>query len=228
MKKIVLVMAILFASLNLNAAKVAGPDENGRLYNTAYFDVSPVGGSPILGTISYSKRIGTYDWSKLNNQINNLKQSATFKISTRVEVPSSIETNDIYITTGKIYTFSSYNEFYYRSWKKPLYQITKWKGKRKDEQVQYLLLTKVNNKAQSSTDITLAKTKKDDFGNRYVNLTLEFTILFPTEASHLEGSKNQFVSNILPLLKEIKIKVAPKSRTYESKWVEPKIYVLDE
>ena len=53
---------MLFATLNLYAAKVvtSEPDENGRLYNTAYFDIKPKGAAAVYDVITYTKRPKTF------------------------------------------------------------------------------------------------------------------------------------------------------------------------
>ena len=225
--KLLKLLLIAGMALSLNAAKLTGPDDNGRLYNTAYFDTVPEGGSPILGTINYSKRVGTFDWSLLSKDIKNLHSNAKFKISTRIEIPSEITTNEVYLTIGETYNFMYKNDSAYVGLAEGLDPMPTWSGKQ-DTGVQYALSTKFNDKVHASSDVFLSKLKKDAFGNNYVDLVLEFKILMTTSAVRVPLVPKSFDTLIVPLLSQIKIKVAPKSRTYQSKWIEPKIYVMDE
>ena len=213
--KLLKLLLIAGMALSLNAAKLTGPDENGRLYNTAYFDITVDGQSPILDVISYSKRVGTFDWSKLDKQIKSIKTHMKFKIATRVQIPSEFKTNSVYITVGDIYGFrvdgSNFNP-------------------RDDKQfsndaIFELLVTANDSKFIGSSSI-LTPVKKDEFGNSYVELNLMFNVI--VGSSSYTATYPQYKKNIASKLAEIKIKVAPKSRTFQSKWVEPKIYVMDE
>jgi len=222
MKKIVLVMAILFASLNLNAAKMAGPDENGRIYNTAYFDVISGDQPPVLDVITYSKRVGTFDWSKLMKQMETSQSKIVkIKITARIEVPHEIKTDKVYVTEGEFYKLLKTLKDY--SWK------TEWHNKPSftysdSNPLNIRVQTFWNDKLQSAQDVLLVQTKKDAFGNKYVDykLVIEF-------ADYNKYKNNDYMARTYKTeFEKIKFKIAPKSRTFQSKWVEPKIYVLDE
>jgi len=226
MKKIVLVMAILFASLSLNAAKMAGPDENGRIYNTAYFDILTDVQSPVLGVISYSKRAGGFDWTKLNENLANFSANqVTYKVTGRIEIPSSIETDSVYVSLGKNIKFwnatccdSEYTETcnYLKNKSRTVFKLS----------------SAINGKEVLASDAILAKTKKDAFGGKYVEFEIKFYIMLASDKDYRRKVKAKilklFNKNFNQYFSNFKIQVAPKSRTYDSKWVEPKIYVLDE
>jgi hypothetical protein len=60
---------------------------------------------------------------------------------------------------------------------------------------------------------------------------MTFTVDMPDGkfiASSQEKIAGVIKNNLASKFDTIKIKVAPKSRTFQSKWVEPKIYVMDE
>jgi len=224
MKKIVLVMAILFASLNLQAAKVAGPDENGRIYNTAYFDVLSGDQPPVLDVITYSKRIGTFDWLKLMKQMDTSKSKIVkIRISTRIEVPSEIKTDKVYVTEGEFYNDLSTLRFVGGAnkgkwYNNPSFKYDQWNS------LNIRVQSFWNDKLQGAQDVLLVQTKKDAFGNKYIDykLVIEF-------ADYSDYHNNDYMArSYKESLSKIKFKIAPKSRTFQSKWVEPKIYVLDE
>ena len=216
-------MAILFASLNLQAAKVAGPDENGRIYNTAYFDVISSGQPPVLDVISYSKRVGSFDWSKFVKQAENSKaQGFKIKISARIEVPSDIKTPKVYVTEGSFYSdLAELNCMSGNGIKCFWSKEPKLKAKR---HLSIEIKSFWNDKLQSDQDVLLVKPKSDAFGNRYIDyrLTIE---LFDDNKFYGNGYMARSYEESLA---KIKFKIAPKSRTFQNKWVEPKIYVLDE
>lgn len=217
-------------AMSLNAAKLKGPDENGRLYNTAYFDIKADTQSPVFDVISYSKRSGTFDWSKLYNQLSSFNaDKIEYTIKTRVEIPSEFTTNEVYITIG--------NTFYFNltsggNWKESESLSETTKEASTDYYTVLLLTSSANDTKIASSNSILVKTKKDTFGNRYTDLEIKFIVdmvdgtdYIPSHRKHLAAVVSK---NIGAKLEAIKIKVAPKSRTFQNKWVEPKIYVMDE
>lgn len=233
MKKIVLIVAIAIASLNLYAAKINIPDDNGRIYNTAYFDIKSDTQSPVYDVINYSKRAGTFDWEKIYASLSNFNaDKIEYIIKTRLEVPSDITTPEVYITVGENFNFrylttgSNYSAVKVDGKLEP---TTKTESRGSHSLI--VLNTKIGEQHIKSGTTILSKTKNDSFGNRYVDLELSFLLDVADEeyaAKTREVIGTVIKNNLSSKLDTIKIKVAPKSRTFQSKWVEPKIYVLDE
>ncbi len=233
MKKIMMIAIIFIATLNLQAAKVAGPDENGRLYNTAYLDIKSDTQAPVYDIIGYSKRAGTFNWEKIYNSLGAFNADRIeYIVKTRIEIPKDILTNDVYITVGKnFYMRTKTNNGCCSDLSKStkLYPTTEIKSGSSESFIS--LTTKINKQAIQSSTAILTKTKKDTFGNRYVDLEIIFLVDI-ADKKYVASSKERIgmvvKNNLYSKLDTIKIKVAPKSRTFQSKWVEPKIYVMDE
>jgi len=233
MKKMILVMAILFASLNLYAAKAvtSEPDENGRLYSTAYFDIKPEGAAAVYDVINYTKRPKTFDWEKMYSVLKVFKgDKIELVITTRVEIPAEITTNQVYLTIGKTYYYNmtvdhaccNQPEKWYGAQNSKVKKSSAGKGL-------YTFTTSINNKAMNGTDSMLVKTKKDAFGNKYVDLKINFKVDLQDSSEKLYFSPDRDIRKAFSkLFENISIKVAPKSRTFQNKWQNPKIYVLDE
>ena len=232
MKKMILIIAMMFVALNLQAGKVTGPDDNGRIYNTAYFDVKSDTQATVYDVITYSKRAGTFNWEKVYKSLHNFNaDKIEYIIKTRIEVPQDITTPSVYITIGDNYYFRYLTDNGQYSTPE---EDTKLKPTSEEESWNYssliVLSTKINDQAIQSGTVILTKTKKDTFGNRYVDLEISF---FLDVADKGKATSRKIIgtivkNNLSSKLDTIKIKIAPKSRTFQSKWVEPKIYVLDE
>jgi hypothetical protein len=217
-------------AMSLNAAKLAGPDENGRLYNTAYFDIKADTQSPVFDVIGYSKRAGTFNWSKLYKQLENFNaDTVEYNIKTRIEIPNDIKTSSVYVTIGDNFSYILTSG---GNWSENEELEVTTETKSSSSRSRIYLNTKVNGKTIASGSSILATVKKDDFANNYVDLEISFNIdlcddkdYIPTHKKHMS---TVVAKNIGAKFDSIKIKVAPKSRTFQSKWVEPKIYVMDE
>lgn len=232
MKKIVLVMAILFASLSLNAAKAitVEPDENGRLYSTAYFDIKPEGASAVYDVITYTKRPKTFHWEKLYEVLKSFKgDKLELDITTRVEIPADITTNSVYVTIGKTYYFHIGLDHWSDKKKAPTVKDQTKQTKSDSSTALYTFKTSLNGKPMSGSDSMLVKTKKDAFGSNYVDLKISFYMDLQDDDDYLHFTPEYDVRRAFSkLLDGVSIKVAPKSRTFQNKWQNPKIYVLDE
>ena len=226
MKKTFLIIAIFFASLNLYGAKVvSGPDENGRLYNTAYFDIETDVQPVVLGSIKYSKRAG-FDWSEMYKSLDNFTaNSATYKISGRIEIPKSIKTKKVYVTLGENIKF----------WKQLCCTFNKLSStdilKANSNKTRIKLSTFVNGIEMLASSDILTETKNDNFGSRYVEFEIKLIINVATDkdySSDVKARMGKIIRKFNDTFKAVKIQVAPKSRSYKSKWVSANIYVMDD
>jgi len=232
MKKIILVMAILFANLNLYAAKAltVEPDENGRLYSTAYFDIKPEGASAVYDVITYTKRPKSFNWEKFYTALKSFKgDKLELVISTRVEIPADITTSSVYITIGKTYYFYIGLDHWSDKKKAPTRKEFTKMTKSDNSTALYKFTTSLNEKVMSGSDSMLVKTKKDAFGNNYVDLKINFYMDLQDSSNYIHFTPEYDVRRAFSkLFENVSIKVAPKSRTFQNKWQNPKIYVLDE
>jgi len=225
-----LVMVCL--GMNLYGAKADGVDENGRIYGKAYFDVITEGQPPVMDLIDYSKRLGSFDWTKYVKTAETLvAKKATIKIATRIEVPASITTPEVYVTTGKTYNVMWALAQNYQGdcsgekigggakiqwqhhYKYPCSNANNLK-----------MNMYWNDTLQGSQDVLLVKPKTDAFGNRYIDYKIEMSI----DNYSVLVDNGHMARSIKEDLDTINIKMAPKSRTFQSQWIDPQIYVLDE
>jgi hypothetical protein len=226
--KLLKLLLIAGMALSLNAAKLEGPDENGRLYDTAYFDVKADAQSPVLDLIGYSKRTGTFDWSKIYTQLKTFNADIVeYKIKTRVEIPAEITTDSIYVTVGDNFYFNVSSG---GNWSEAEILTKTVETKSSGRTAVINFTTTVNDEKLTSGNAILAKTKKDNFGSKYIDLEMTFKIDDSGEklASHKTYMATVVAKNLGPKFDTIKIKVAPKSRSFQSQWVEPKIYVMND
>lgn len=215
----------MFATLNLNAAKATnGPDEFGRLYNYAFYDIKTNEQGVLPGAIEYSKKDG-FDWTVLHTNLEDFSATeATYKVSGRIEVPKNITTKKVYVTLGKAIKFwleiyKGDNSIGRSSQKKGSYNKSILK-----------LVTSINDKAVLGANDILASTKSDKFGNRYVNFEILLSISLLSDKGYLakvQKGIDSYVSVYNETFESIKIQVAPKSRSYKSKFVDADIYVMD-
>jgi hypothetical protein len=186
MKKMFTFLVMVCLGMNLYGAKADGVDENGRIYGKAYFDVITEGQPPVMDLIDYSKRLGSFDWAKYVKTAETLvAKKATIKIATRIEVPASITTPEVYVTTGK-----TYNVMWALA--KSVYEDCgtegaigfrnaeiKWQHRYKYP-CSYANNLKINmywnDTLQGSQDVLLVKPKTDAFGNRYIDYKIEMSI----------------------------------------------------
>lgn len=146
MKKIVLAYMIGLSILmtNVFAASTNGSN-NGKLYNTAYFDVVLKSQGPMLDYIKYSKR-ASFDTKQFLGTINKIKENnIVVKVHGRIEIPKHIITPQVYVTVGTSY----YEDIY--------------GGNRATKEVFYN-----NSKDKQQAEYYLTDTKNDKFGNRYI------------------------------------------------------------
>ena len=233
MKKIILIVGMIFVTLNLYAAKAvtATADDNGRLYNTAFFDIKPEGTSAVYDVIGYTKRPKTFNWEKMYKVLENFKgDKIELVISTRVEIPADITTDSVYITTGETYYLNTQIDHSCCGNKKITSKENLKRTKSDNSRGYYNLSTFINDKKMEGTNSKLVKTKKDAFGNKYIDLKISFKVDLQDKGSdYIYFTPDHDVRlTFSKLFEEITVQVAPKSRTYQSKWVYPNLYVMDE
>ncbi|MEA2072526.1 MAG: hypothetical protein U9O86_02995 [Campylobacterota bacterium] len=191
-KNIVKIVGALVIASSLFAG-TAGGGSDGRLMSTAYFDVHSKSQAPMLDYIKYSKR-ASFDVKQYIDTVSRIKDRAIDAyIHGRVIVPQNITTEKVYITVGPNYRFSS------GYWAKNIY----YNGSKTAQNAEYFLVT----------------TKKDEFGNSYVDykITLDLTEPWVLKVSEKNVAPNSFFFSM-----------APKTRGFKNKFEKCDIYVLDE
>ena len=191
-KNIKKIVAIFLITSSLFAS-TTGSGSDGRLFNTAYFDVTLKSQNPMLDYIKYSKR-GSFDIEQYLSTVNKIGEKwITVNIQGRIIVPSSIKTKQVYVSLGKAeYVYSDGNG-------------GKW--------IYYN-----NSKQYQNSEYFAVDTKKDIFGNRYVDFNLKLTHEF---GRRVKGDWHQTPKNII-------FHMAPKARGFKNKFQKCDIYVLDE
>jgi len=143
-------------------AGTAGGDANGKLYNTAYFDVHPKTQAPMLDYITYSKR-ASFDVKQYIDTVRRIKEKyLEVYVHGRVVVPSDIKTEKVYISVGPNYSYS------YGDNEKHIY----YNGSKVAQDAEYFLVS----------------TKTDKFGDRYVDYKISFHLYKPYDLT--VGEKN--------------------------------------
>lgn len=185
-------VVVLFLSSSLFAGTVGGGSD-GRLFNTAYFDVHPKTQAPILDYIKYSKR-ASFDIKQYIDTVSRIRDEGIVAyVHGRVIVPETITTEKVYMNVGANYIYNSYD------WKKHIY----YNGSKTAQNAEFFLVT----------------TKKDEFGNRYVDYKIKFSLEHPwnLKVSEKNVAPNTFFFSM-----------APKVRGFKNKFEKCDIYVLDE
>lgn len=153
LKTFVKLVAVLVIAVSANAG-TAGGDANGRLYNTAYFDVHPKTQAPMLDYITYSKR-GSFDIKQYIDTVRRIKDKyIDAYVHGRVIVPQNIKTEKVYISVGPNYSYKYAND-----WTKYIY----YNGSKVAQNAEYFLVD----------------TKTDKFGERYVDYKIKFHLYKP-------------------------------------------------
>ena len=185
-------VVVLFLSSSLFAGTVGGGSD-GRLFNTAYFDVHPKTQAPILDYIKYSKR-ASFDIKQYIDTISRIRDVGIVAyVHGRVIVPETITTEKVYMNVGANYIHNS------SYWKKHIY----YNGSKTAQNAEFFLVT----------------TKKDEFGNRYVDYKIKFLLDHPWNLTVSE-------KNVAP--NTFFFSMAPKVRGFKNKFEKCDIYVLDE
>lgn len=185
-------VVVLFLSSSLFAGTVGGGSD-GRLFNTAYFDVHPKTQAPILDYIKYSKR-ASFDIKQYIDTVSRIRdKNIVAYVHGRVIVPETITTEKVYMNVGANYIYSYYQ------WKKHIY----YNGSKTAQNAEFFLVT----------------TKKDEFGNRYVDYKIKFLLYHPWDLKVSE-------KNVAP--NTFFFSMAPKVRGFKNKFEKCDIYVLDE
>ncbi|MAC85293.1 MAG: hypothetical protein CL624_14275 [Arcobacter sp.] len=224
LSKITLVLG-LFLGQVFAATGTSGVDENGRLWGSAYFDIISGVQTPVLGAMKYTNRTG-FDWTKVYDNVKNFgAKELTYKISARAVIPGSITTDSAYITFGKNIKFWDYVSYYKAEIDSPASSL------KVNSYPIYKLSAKVNEKELIVSDFTIAKIKQDDFGTRYIDF--EINLIINLSSREDLGKQKLLVPKVIEKfyakkMNAIRIKIAPKSRSFESKWQNAKIYVMDE
>jgi len=149
LKTFVKLVAVLVITVSANAG-TAGGDANGRLYNTAYFDVTLKNQNPMLDYIKYSKR-GSFDLEQYLGTVNKIGERwFTVNIKGRIVVPEDITTQQVYVNIGNpkyVYDDSNGGRWLY------------YNGSKQHQTAEYFLVD----------------TKKDKFGSRYIDFDIKST-----------------------------------------------------
>lgn len=174
-------------------AGTVGGNTNGKLYNTAYFDVTLKNQNPMLDYIKYSKR-GSFDLEQYLSTVNKIGEEwFTVHITGRIVVPQDITTQQVYINIGN-----------------PKYKYEDYNGGR--------WIYYNGSKQYQTAEYFLVDTKKDKFGDRYVD--------FDIKSTHKFGNKVK--ADWIQTPAKIIFSVAPKKRGFKNKFEKADIYVFDE
>jgi hypothetical protein len=191
-KNVKLIAAALLCAGSLFAG-TAGGGSDGRLMSTAYFDVYTRSQAPILDYIKYSKR-ASFDVKQYADTVSRIRdENIDVYIHGRIIVPDDIKTDKVYMNVGPKY-YSAWND-----WRKEIF----YNG----------------SKTHQNAEFFLASTKKDEFGNRYVDYKIHL---------HLEDPWNVKVSEKTWAPNSFIFTMAPKKRGFKNKFEKCDIYVLDE
>ncbi len=186
------VAALLFAGTLF--AGTAGGGSDGRLMSTAYFDVYTKSQAPMLDYIKYSKR-ASFDVKQYVDTVSRIRDKGIdVYVHGRVIVPDDIKTEKVYMDVGP-----NYKANYYNDWKKEIF----YNG----------------SKTSQNAEFFLASTKKDEFGNRYVEYKIHLHLNSPWD---VKVSEKQWVPSTFFF------SMAPKKRGFKNKFEKCDIYVLDE
>lgn len=159
---------------------------DGRLLNTAFFDVHTKSQSPMLDYIQYSTR-GSFDVKQYADTVSKIKENNTYTyIHGRIVVPESITTEKVYMSVG-----SKYKDSYGSYWGKTI----RYNG----------------SKVAQNSDYFLVGTKKDAFGKGYVDYKIridlkEAWIITPAEK---RWAPNTFFFKMAPKVRGFKDKFVP-------------------
>jgi len=189
-------LMVLFLSSSVFAGTV-GISNDGRLMSTAYYDVMVEGESTMMEYIKYSNRAG-FDVNQFNKILTGFGKNATISIKTRVLVPDDIKTKRVYVTVGKTYE----------------YGLDIW-GSGDAE----ISLNSYWNDKKQIKEIIQVDTKKDEFGNRYIDYKLEGFLRWGMTGKHCKINR---------IFSTLRFKIAPVKRGFMNKFEKAYIYVLDE
>jgi hypothetical protein len=174
-------------------AGTVGGGSDGRLMSTAYFDVHSKSQAPILDYIKYSKR-ASFDVKQFVDTVSKIRdEDITVYVHGRVIVPESIKTDKVYMNVGQNYKHNYYG------WSKNIY----YNGSKQSQNAEFFLVT----------------TKKDNFGNRYVDYKIQIKLVEPwnIKVSEKNVAPNTFFFSM-----------APKVRGFKNKFEKADIYVLED
>lgn len=155
------------------------------VFNKAFFDIYTETQAPILDYITYSKR-GSFDVNYFADSVSKIKeQGIDAYIHGKILVPSSIDTEEVYMNVGEKYHYS-----YYGYWKKDI---------------------SYNNATAQNADFFLAKVKTDNQGRRYVNYKISIHLDKPWKINPAEKNvaPNTFFFKMAPKVRGFKNKFIP-------------------
>ncbi len=132
-------------------AGTVGGGSDGRLFDTAYYDIMVENESTMMEYLKYSNRAG-FDVNGFNSMLTGFAKNATISIKTRVLVPQNVTTPRVYVTIGKKYQ----------------YGLDIW-----GDSTAEISVYSYWNESKQAKEITQVDVKKDEFGNRYVDYKLE-------------------------------------------------------
>jgi len=201
MKMIWKMAAALFAAGTLYAGTAgSGGDMHGRLFNTAYYDVTIKGENTMMEYIKYSKR-GGFDIEHYNAILTGFTKNAEINIYARVLVPEHITTDRVYVSVGS-----------------PKYSFEERCCANSDGAMNVYW-----NDSKQGAEFMEVEPKRDSFGNRYVDVNLKGFI-----RAGIHGTSGRYSGAASPFFNALRFYVAPMTRGFKNKFEKADIYVLDE
>lgn len=186
MVKIVLKFITVLALAGNLFAGTAGGGADGRLFNTAYFDVHTKSQAPMLDYIKYSKR-GSFDIKQFADTVSRIhEKKITVYVHGRVVVPDDIETKKVYVSVGPNYHYSAFP-----GWAKEI----RYNGAKQYQNAEYFLVD----------------TKTDAFGKRYIDYKITLNLVEPwnIKPSEKNVAPNTFFFQMAPQTRGFKNKFEP-------------------
>lgn len=192
-KKIAKALILSLLSSSLFAGTVGGKTSDGRLMSTAFFDVHSKSQAPMLDYIKYSKR-ASFDVKQYVDTVSRIKDKRiNVYVHGRAIVPDNITTSKVYINVGPNYRYDG------NGWYKKIF----YNGSKTAQNAEYFLVD----------------TKKDEFGNRYIDYKIVLDLYSPWEVKISE-------KNVAP--NSFFFSMAPKTRGFKNKFQKTDIYVIEE
>ena len=157
------------------------------VYNKAYFDMFPKSQAPILDYITFDKR-KSFDVGQFVDSVTRIKESnLKVAIYGRLDVPKSITTKQVYISSGEIYQYDYWN------WgKKNIYYNN-------------------NTKHRQNSDVFLAEVQEDGTGSRFVDykIVINFNKPWEVKTSEKSLSPSTYFFKMAPRVRGYKNKFIP-------------------
>jgi len=217
----VLLLGILFTGCNSNTPDVKNTKKTApimKLY--ANLNTYVNNQEPLLGRVEYT-HVPAFNWRDIYENLQGTSANEiTYKVSGKIDVPSVIKTDKIYVTFGKNVVFS-------KTASMPLTDAQNIMDSKPTQHSKFNLFTFVNGK-KLTVDTILTDVKTDTNQKRYVDFEIVFEIKFLKDSAHIvharERSYEIVNNNLKKDLDKIVIQIAPNTRDYESKFGIPAIY----